>query len=332
MDSAPRFHHVTNGDAVSAVITAAGIPGTISVWGDILHQGPVPEGQSHDQLCAVRARYVADKGYAAYEDASTYLRQAQGALDRPTYDELVLWYEHDLFDQLNLIQVLDRLAEHERQVPRSLISIDGFPGHAKFHGMGELSAAELATLFPERRPITPEQVALARQAWAAFRSPTPDALERFVTTDTSALPFLGPALMRHLEEFPSERNGLSRTEQQLLELAEPRPISIVDAFRGNAGRERWFFIGDSSFWTVVVRLATSTPALLDVEIIEASNQALPHGTITITDIGRDVMNGCADSIALCGIERWLGGVHLTASQPFRRAVPRADTTPGPATA
>ena len=29
--------------------------------------------------------------------------------DTTAYDELVLWYEHDLFDQLNLIQILTRL-------------------------------------------------------------------------------------------------------------------------------------------------------------------------------------------------------------------------------
>jgi hypothetical protein len=318
METPTRLHHVTNGDALSAKLAAAQIPGSVSTWSDILHEGPVPEGQSHDQLSALRARYVADAGYGAYEDLATSFRQAQGAIDRPTYDELVLWYEHDLFDQLNLIQLLDRIAVQERRVPVSLVSIDSFPGYPRFHGMGELTPEEIAGLFPARKPVTDTQIALAQRAWAAFRAPAPTALEQFLDTDTGELPFLAPALQRHLEEFPSERNGLSRTEQQLLELVEPRPLAIIDAFRGLAEQERWFFIGDSSFWTVVVRLATSTPALVDVEIIEASNHALPHGTIRITDVGRDVMNGCADRIGLYGIDRWLGGVHVTAASSWRR--------------
>lgn len=90
MDIPTRFHHVTNGDALSAKLAAAQLPGSTSTWSDILHEGPVPEGQSHDHLSSLRARYVADAGYAAYEDVATAFRQAQGAIDRPTYDELVL--------------------------------------------------------------------------------------------------------------------------------------------------------------------------------------------------------------------------------------------------
>jgi hypothetical protein len=318
MDTAHRLHHVTNGDSLSSRIATAGIPGTRSVWCDILHEGPVPAGLSHEQLCATRARYLADVGYGAYEDLSTSFREAQGAIDRPSYDELVLWFEHDLFDQLNLIQLLDRIADNPRQAKLSLVSIDGFPGHPNFRGMGELKPEEIAMLFPERRAVDQAQTSLARRAWAAFRAPTPSALRELVAGDTSALPFLGPALSRHLEEFPSDKHGLSRTEERVLALVEPAPMAIDELFTRMYDDERYFFIGDSSFWTIVIRLATATPALLDVEIAGASNGALPHGSVRISDAGRDVLNGCADRVELCGIDRWLGGVHVTDDTPFRR--------------
>jgi hypothetical protein len=318
MATTHRLHHVTNGDSLSSRIAAAAIPGTRSLWCDILHEGPVPAGLSHEQLCATRARYLADVGYGAYEDLSTSFREAQGAIDRPSYDELVLWFEHDLFDQLNLIQLLDRLAEHPPQAKQSLVSIDGFPGYPNFRGMGELKPEEVALLFPDRRPIDETQLSLARRAWAAFRAPTPSALRELVMDDISALPFLGAALSRHLEEFPSEKHGLSRTEERILGLVEHGPVAIGELFARMYEDERYFFIGDSSFWTIVVRLATATPALLDVEIAAVSNEALPHGTVRISDAGRDVLNGCADRVELCGIDRWLGGVHLTDHTPFRR--------------
>ena len=38
------------------------------------------------------------------------LRRWRQVIDaHEAYDELVLWYEHDLFDQLNLLQILSRM-------------------------------------------------------------------------------------------------------------------------------------------------------------------------------------------------------------------------------
>jgi hypothetical protein len=320
MATSHRLHHVTNGDVLSSRIAAASIPGTRSVWCDLLHEGPVPAGLSHEQLCAARARYLADVGYGAYEDLSTAFREWQGAIDRPSYDELVLWFEHDLFDQLNLIQLLDRLSGERPPARLSLVSIDSFPGYPSFHGMGELKPEEIAGLFPRRCAINEAQIALAQRAWTAFRAPTPEPLREVIAGDTAALPYLAPALGRHLEEFPSERNGLSRTEESILNAVESGAKPIEEVFHQVTAGERYFFIGDSSFWTLVVRLATASPALLDVDISGASGGALPHGTIGITQSGRDVLNACADRIELCGIDRWLGGVHVTDEQPWRRPI------------
>ncbi|MGE3402574.1 MAG: hypothetical protein AB7K63_08315 [Vicinamibacterales bacterium] len=311
------LHHITNGNTLSSKLSTAGIPGTVSEWSDILHEGPVPEGQSDPELLETRARYGAMKGYGEYEELLTALRQWYDGVDTAC-DELVLWYEHDLFDQLNLISLLDRLSRRQPRPRVSLVSIDSFPGRPRFLGMGELRPEELAGLFPSRAEVTGPQYALAQAAWRAFRAPTREPLEALLCGDTSALPFLAPALRRHLEEFPSMANGLSRTEQQLLDLAGTRPMSIAETFKRLADLEQCFFLGDTSFWTVVIRLATSTPALLDVEIEEVSSRALPDGIIRITQTGRDVAAGRADRIALCGIDRWLGGVHLTAERPWRR--------------
>ena len=71
--------------------------------------------------------------------------------------------EHDLFDQLNLIQLLSRIGRTDvvaRKV--SLISIDSFPGHPRFKGLGELKADELGSLFAIRQPLTDAQYSAGR--------------------------------------------------------------------------------------------------------------------------------------------------------------------------
>ena len=67
--------------------------------------------------------------------------------------QVVLWFEHDLYDQLQLLDVL-ALAHAEGAAPE-LIVIGSFPGKPSFAGLGELTASELETLWPSRRRAAP---------------------------------------------------------------------------------------------------------------------------------------------------------------------------------
>jgi hypothetical protein len=320
MENTRRFLHVANGTSTTDTIHAAGIPGSTSIWADPLHEGPVPARLTDEELLDVRARHLAGNdrsGIPLAETIAELKRWRQAIDDRASYDELVLWYEHDLFDQLNLIQLLTRIGEEPADDRRrvSLICIDRFPGHPRFKGLGELSALELGSLLETRQPVSAGQYELAARAWDAFRADDPLALDQLLGTDTSALPFLASSLRRHLQEFPWTRDGLSRTERRIMQLARPGSIDIRRAFQLMHDDESAFYIGDSSFWQIVTELESATPALVSVAATEAGPGRLPSGTIALTDAGRSILGGHADRISQCGIDRWLGGVHLADSQP-----------------
>jgi hypothetical protein len=300
--------HVANGHAATGVIERSGVPGRTQVWCDPLNEGPVPGGISDAELLAVRGRFLAPHPDRAGEVAAD-LQGWRDVIDRDDYDELVLWFEHDLFDQLNLIQLLAHIGSRPRSKPVTLICIDRHPGHPDFKGLGELAPREIAALFPTRRPVTREQIVLANHAWAAYRSPDPRALEALLQTDTSALPFLGAALLRHLEEFPSERDGLSRTERRMLEQAIDGPVAIDAAFPRMHQGETAYYIADSWFFDRAKDLSAASPPLIHLTITAPTTAALPAGSIALTPAGRNVLRGEADRIKLCGIDRWLGGVH-----------------------
>jgi hypothetical protein len=328
----PRFLHVANGTSTTATIEQAGIPGEVSIWADPLHEGPVPGHSTDEQLLEVRARHLGGDGAAA-ETIAELRRWRQVVDDHASYDELVFWYEHDLFDQLNLIQVLARIGQVVRgHKPVSLICIDAFPGHPRFKGLGELSADELGPLFDTRQAITGAQYDLAVRAWDAFRADHPQALDALLRTDTSALPFLAAALARHLEDYPWTRDGLSRTERRVMSLAQAGPIDIWTTFPLMHEGETAFYIADLSFWQMVTELASATPPLVAVDATSGSSGSLPTGSIALTDTGRSVLGGHIDRVERCGIDRWLGGVHLTGTQPVWRwdhALGRTCATAGP---
>ena len=306
-----RFLHVANGTCTTNIIEAAAIPGARSIWADPLYEGPVPAGLSDEELIGVRGRYLAgpaaDSAVEPVNDLSRWRRTIEA---HDSYDELVLWFEHDLFDQLNLIQILSWI---RTRLPAgksvSLVCIGSFPGHPRFQGLGELSPDELASLLETRRPVHDAEYVLAEQAWQSFREPSPEPLDNLRHSGTSALPYLAPALERFLQEYPSTTDGLSRSERRLLRLADRGPIGVADAFPRMHDDEDVYYITDCSLAALVGTLSRTSPPLVTIAPGARVGGAPLHGTVSLTDAGREVLAGRLDRVA-CGLDRWLGGVHL----------------------
>ena len=291
--------HVTNGDHAADGIRASGIGGEVLPWRDVLHEGPVPAGLSLLELSDVRADFIASDGLDPVELRRDFAARDLALQGFAAHDEVVLWFEHDLYDQLQLIQLLDFFAGEEPGGTR-LSLVCG----AEY--VGPSSSERLAARFAGREPVTEAQLALGRAAWAAFRSPDPREIERIAAGDTSALPFLRAALARHLEQYPSARNGLSRSEQQALEAIGAGARTVRDAFFAHQQREEPIWLGDWSFADYMEGLADGAHPLV----------ALGNGTdvmaraVSLTETGERVLAGREDRVRLNGIDRWLGGVHL----------------------
>ena len=294
-----RFHHVANGICTTRPIHASGIPGTLSIWADPLHDGPVPGELTDAELLDVRSRFLG--GNDPSPNPTKDLRQWRAAIGRhESYDELILWFEHDLFDQLNLIQLLTWIRERlPAAKPVSLVCIGSFPGRPAFKGLGELTPDEIASLLDARERLGDAQYALAESAWLAFRDSAPERLNRLIEGNCAALPYLKAALTRFLQEYPWTVDGLSRTERRLLELAGGGATALSAFRRMHAGEES-YYITDMSFADLAEELSRTVPPLVE----------LAYGTVSVTDTGRAVLAGHLDRIAVCGIDRWLGGVHL----------------------
>jgi hypothetical protein len=318
-----NFLHVANGDCTTERI-AARLPGATSVWADVLHEGPVPGGLSDEELMRVRARHLAESladhpEAPSFEDVLAQMTRWRAVLEGP-HDEIILWYEHDLFDQLNLIQLLSYLGRPGALPwprPVSLICIGSFPGRSDFKGLGDLTPDELASLLETRQPVSQAQIAIAEQAWRAFRASEPRPLGELLRGDTSPLPFLAPALTRYMEEYPSTVDGLGRTEHRLLELCRS-PIAIADAYSRMHDGETAFYIADLSFRQMAEELAAASPPLLAIAVESRDGAGLPTGRFSLPETGRAVLDGELDRVRRCGIERWLGGVHLQGTGPTWR--------------
>ena len=303
--------HVLNGDATREQLERSGVRGTLTVWADALHEGPVPAGLRADDLRRIRVRHFASQLNAPEEAIAAMARGWDDALDRyAEFEEVIFWFEHDLFDQLILIRHLHWLSTIDRGPTRfSVICIGSFPSVANFTGLGQLTPEQLATLPPLRAPITAAQIELGREGWNLYRSPDPLPLIEWWRGDTSHLPYLEGALRRHFEDYPSTRDGLSRSERQILSAMDAGHETFWDIFTACQRMEERAYMGDATFWSILERLATGRRQLIAFNEPESTFTS-PSLRAAVTDIGREVLAGRSDHVDLNGIDRWMGGVHL----------------------
>jgi DNA-binding transcriptional MerR regulator len=293
--------HVTNGESAGNTLRQTSLGGAVLSWQDVLHEGPVPDVPP-DELRAVRARFLAACGWGSerslLESFERRDRLFAHALEART--QVVLWFEPDVYDQLQLLQALALAGDHELE----LIQADA--------DLGPLPADELERLWARRRPATEEMRAVAGAAWDAFRAPQPTQLEALLGHDTSALPHLATALERLLEELPDSASGLSRTERQLLEPLLDGPKRPLELYLSSQAREEAVFLGDAWAWKTLAELAPLVEQLPPPPPL-GDARAFAAAEVRLTELGREVLAGEADRVEAAPPERWLGGTRVDGS-------------------
>lgn len=325
--------HLTNGDIAANALAQSGLSGDRLPWRDLLHDGPVPSDVDLPSFHRTRGEFLASRGWASQSQVIAEFAARDARLASATAeDEIVLWFEPDLYDQLQLIQVLARVAVRaDGERPRlSIVPADCY--------LGPLAPEKYRPLYEARRAIEPEDLAHARAAWVAFTSDAPESLLRvteqldrdvraraYAYDDAVRLPHLAAALRRQLEEYPDTEAGLSRTERQLCEVLAVATMPLAKLFTASQNAESWQWLGDGSFAWYVQRLSDCAYPLIvhpnGTRVIaplrDTDGRAFWDRPVELTAFGQDVIRDRADLVRANGIDRWIGGVHCSSLRHWR---------------
>jgi hypothetical protein len=300
--------HVSNGDATD--VPGTGLARRVIYWRDVLHEGPVPD-VAPAELRHVRAGYLASHYNADRAGTIRQITERDQAVEANRDGQYVLWFEADLYDQLQIAEILARLAG--LRVPAehvTLICIGEHAGIARFGGLGELTTDQLREL-PGTNAcarLTPAALDLATRAWAAFRAPTPAELPAIAATRLGELRFLGEAFDRLSREYPATRDGLSLTDRRVLAAVADGASEAGPACVRAMARETRPYMGDTTYFHRMDQMAQGPHPLLRLD--QPGRPTDMRTGVDLTDTGARVLAGQADQIALNGIDRWIGGVHL----------------------
>jgi hypothetical protein len=295
----------------------ARLPGEHLVWRDILMEGPVSAAPGPADLAA-RAAYLtrfldidAEEYRAVAEGLLAGLARAAG------HDEVVLWFDADLFCVANGAFVLHWLAQRAPEVRVSL----GAPSPTAGPDVASLSPTALAALYAQRAPLSAPRRARMSEAWVAYSAPDPAAIAALLEREAADPAGLAGAWRAHLRRYPSPDSGLNEVEAATLALLDARgPLGFDALFRAlwRQAPIAALGMGDQQLAAVLREMAGAPAPLVKIDSggssIGSEGWPMLSGfrgwQVALRDAGRDVLAGRLDHIAANGIDRYLGGVHL----------------------
>ena len=301
--------HIHNGDVVAVRARRVGVPGEHISFHESLIGGPVRP--TDPDWLAQRAAFLVEQSGDDMLRISNRLFEQDQAITAAgaTQDEIVLWFEHDLYCLIHFIYLLQRLPPGKT----SIVWND--------QALAELEPADLARMHTERRAGTREMARVATEVWQAYTSPDPTALNALLASP-SDFPFLRDGLALHVTRFPSMRNGLGLSEQRILEAIADGATDFQALLNRFWSSHRRYGFGDTQVMREVRRLSARRIPL--VSLMQAEGKM----SFAVTDQGERTLAGL-DDIGANGIDLWLGGAHLTKEQLWRWDPQRAAIVPSP---
>lgn len=310
--------HVRCGSDIRDGLKQAGFIGDFLEFSDPFCQGPVPD-LPRDAFIETRAAFISGAYDLPGDAALERLRREYDALGRlGQYDHVVLWFEHDSYDQLILAFLMNAIATIQPETNIDVISVNHAPASEaidRFIGLGQLSLDGLIWCWQNHRmPLRTDMLTFGTKVWKALRADDPRHLKTLAEQTTAPLPHMPAALKRHLAELPDPQTGLGLTQKLTLQIIKDHgPVTVGKVF-GHLMRsyDPLPYLGDLMFWSEIQWMMDCKDPLFTLSASDPKTNWAEH-TITLTSTGHETLAGRRNFLDNFTGVRWVGGVRINPS-------------------
>ncbi len=301
--------HIVNGDVVGSKI--GNLPGDVLVWREMYDFGPLSEDITEENWIHRRAHFF-EKKLAI--PAALFIRNCEVQnryLDEiPKDKEIVLWFEHDRYDQTMLMYLLNKLSK-KQCMNLSMVTINEYEGVEPFYGLGQLSSQQLKELYNlKKQPISDEQIKEAITGWRAYTSRNPTEIEKWMASSNQKLPFLKQALQSHLSYFPSIHTGLNEVETLVVDYLDKNTCLFEKLFQSINQKRNNDGISDLYFAAILNEMMNGSYPLLECDYpLPNYHNPEPKSKLRLTSKGLDVLYGQKNHFEFVDRDWWIGGVY-----------------------
>ncbi len=249
--------HITNGDSITERLQELKlVSGDFMIWREMLCEGPTEIKIEHDSSIKKRKSFL--KKYYRISNTNynqKFVTELQKLNNIEAYDEIILWFEYDLFCHMNMFAAINLLLRKKlNKIPIYLVCSGQIENSQKYLGLCELSDLQLKLHFENKILLNLNDLELASHIWTLYCESNPQKIAGQIKVNSS-FNYLPLCLRAHLQRFPNMLTGLNVLEHNILEMVNTHQIKNIKQLMGYSLEYQGYYgYGDMQMKRVLARL------------------------------------------------------------------------------
>lgn len=272
--------HITNGDSLTDRLKALNLKGDIITWREMLCEGKTLTNVGSESFWKTRFEFL-NKNYKVSKSwfVEKTLKEYRSLCNHKQQDQIVLWFEYDLFCQINMLAVISWLKTHRKYAHISLVCSGNEDETDKMYGLGDVSDEKLLELYENRIELSMNDIEYADYVWQLYCSDNPIRLENLTDFKNYQYDYLSEAIKAHLKRFPTIKNGLNDIENHVLQLSfDKKPKSKRELLRTVLTNQGVYGFGDSQYDRIITTLKPLYSSFNPVRLTKKGKEILEGKT------------------------------------------------------
>jgi len=272
--------HITNGDSLTDRLKSLELKGDIITWREMLCEGKTLTNVGSESFWKTRFEFL-NKNYKVSKSwfVEKTLKEYRSLCNHKQQDQIVLWFEYDLFCQINMLAVISWLKTHRKYAHISLVCSGNEDETDKMYGLGDVSDEKLRELYENRIELSMNDIEYADYVWQLYCSDNPIRLENLTDFKNYQYDYLSDAIKTHLKRFPTIKNGLNDIENHVLQLSfDKKPKSKRELLRTVLMDQGVYGFGDSQYERIITTLKPLYSSFNPVRLTKKGKEILEGKT------------------------------------------------------
>jgi hypothetical protein len=236
------IYHILNGDSLAYSFPDTNIEGDIIVVREGLINGDLSGNNLHD-FWQSRAKYMK---ISETEYNNSVVKEFEKIINAPDNSDFNLWFEYDLFCQVNMWFVISLINSLSIQKKVFAVYTSYLDRNDKqfWNGFGQANTDELKVCYVNRIPFNDNDLQFGQDIWAVYKSNDLEELTRLAENQSPTFPYLQEVVKAHVERFPQDGTD-GRPERVLKEITENITTNFHQVFEEFWNSESIYGFGDT---------------------------------------------------------------------------------------
>lgn len=247
--------HILNGDSLSIKFKKFSIEGDVAIWREMLCEGKTVFNLASEDFKRKRILFFKENYPDNDIDYETHFGSQLAIIaDAYLYDNIILWFEYDLFCHINMLACISFIKSIGYKGTIYLVCSGRIKGEKQLQGLSQLSDKELQNHYKNKIQLDNHDLFLANDFWRLYCGNDHSLLNPKRATD-SKFKYLSNCISAHKERFPNETTGLNTLETHLLRLIREHEIRSTNQLCGYMiNYQGYYGYGDLQILQIIKRM------------------------------------------------------------------------------